>query len=155
MISDNLKPTYQLNRQDAYVFLKRCIDEDGDTCYHLFIFDDVGGCYDSRLFLPESEKRKFEECLKYPNGQTRPYWELVPNGRKAFPDARYEPTHKTVILKPEHAAALICYDKLYSFECLNVELHSMLKTDDKRYPSEVIPVADEECSLDGQTVEEA
>lgn len=139
MISDTLKPTYAKNKENAYVFIKRCVDVDGIPCYHLFIFDEVGGCYDSRLFLPEDEKRKLEELLKYPDGKTRPYWELVPNGRKAFPDARYEPTHKTVILKPEHAAAPICYDKLYSFECLNVELHSMLKTDDtEAVPSEVV-----------------
>ena len=147
MISDNIKPTYQMNKQNAYVFLKRCIDEDGDTCYHLFIFDDVGSCYDSRLFMPESEKRKFEETLRYPNGKTRPYWELRPNGKKAFPNARYEPLYKQAALHPEQAKAPICYDKLYSFECLNVELLHLLKTDSDSVPAEVLP--HEESGLDG------
>lgn len=119
MISRKQKPTFRFEGERYYIFIKQVIDKKGKTAHHVFLFDDTGGCFESRLLCHKKYLKWIEETVLIgQSGNARPVWELLPNGEPAYPAATYEPLLTQVESDPDSAKPPICYDKLYAMEIM-------------------------------------
>lgn len=122
MISKTWEPAFSFEGARHYIFIMECHEAAagratrGNVHYHFFIFDEVGGCSESRLFCHPVYLRQIEETvLLREDGKPRPVWELEPHGEPAYPAPLRQPLLQQVVLNKE---GHLCLDKLYAMETL-------------------------------------
>ena len=124
MISNKWKPTYVSGGRRQYIFIKEC-RQAGDVFYHFFIFDEVGGCSETRYFCHPRYLRQIEESVMLTeDGDPRTVWELEPHSVSGYPPPFYSPVLEQVMLSNEQH---LCVDKRYAIEILRTStFHSYL-----------------------------
>ena len=133
MISKKWEPAFSFEGARHYIFIMECHEEPAEvpqdlevSCkqetvkhYHFFIFDEVGGCSESRLFCHPVYLRQIEETvLLTESGKRRPVWELEPHGEPGYPAPWREPVLQQIVLNKE---GHLCLDKLYAMETLRTD----------------------------------
>lgn len=120
MIDRKWEPTFTFEGNRNYIFIMDCVDEDGERYQHFFLFDEVGGCAESRYFCHPHYMKQIEETLllTHYTGHRRQVWVLVPHGKPSLPDPNYAPSMQQVELDPESAEPYLCFDKLYAREII-------------------------------------
>ena len=118
MISESLPYSYTVSRTTKnlkqedrfYIFLCDALYEDGEPVTHLYIFDELGGCFEARYFFHAAYRERLLNSLVTDKDGIC-VWELVPHGNPPLP-----PAHRFPRNWQADNTGPVAFDNLYAQE---------------------------------------